>query len=144
MKRTELNNQKALGLLTAFAGSNLTNFFRRFFAESGKSKFKQFMACCMLFVFTCSCTRCEPCENNESFGSKPLPEGVTGQELNDMFLKHEGVPHGVPEGYGWKYVPVIDVGAKMPSDFKKIIQCKPGFIMGKTMNIDRIIGFFAF
>ena len=139
MKRVEVNHQKAAGLFTAIAELNLIDFFNRL---PVRANFFKIFASCLFLIFSCSCTKCDTCdicdtcdtfENEEE--QTPPPSGgggnggggggggaITSNEAADMFLPHEALPHGVPDGYGWKKKPVIEYGAKMPANFKKIIQ----------------------
>ena len=43
-----------------------------------------------------------------------------GSLFYDMFLRHEGLPAGVPDDYDWKKRPILGAGAKVPTGWNVI------------------------
>jgi len=52
-------------------------------------------------------------------GSDDIP-GFDGSLFYDMFLPHQGVPHGVPNDYDWKFKPRLWAGLDIPAGWNAI------------------------
>lgn len=85
------------------------------------------------FIVLIGCNRTSVDEKNDS---KIEYKDVIADIKNDMLLPHEAVPHGIPEGYDWKYKPRLGAGNNCPSDWKAFIPWGQLFVDETQANTD--------
>ena len=75
--------------------------------------FRLEMNCLIIGIFFLSC----------SMLSNPPRDGIylADDLVNDMFLPHEGIPHGVPVHYGWRTKPGSTYGLNPPAGWNKVV-----------------------
>lgn len=94
-------------------------------------KFK-LLSAFMVFLLLTSCSQ---------NGSTPTDEDsvkfrqINTQIVEDMKLSHEGVPHGIPDGYSWKYKPALGAGNTMPAEWQAFIAW--GQLFGRNASRNR-------
>jgi len=70
-------------------------------------------------IFMLSCSTLEDNNNHLSFDHEQFYD-MFHDTFNDMFLRHEGIPAGVPDDYDWRTKPRLGAGTKVPSRWNAV------------------------